>query len=100
MIWKMIICLAAVAYIFYRILNGSNDVTTKGKQQAPTRSTAQKGRDDFAGNSIGAYFFLEEFIDPVAKKSKVSDAESVETEWIEEEYLDDCFFDLSGVLKV
>ncbi len=88
-----VIFFAVVAYIVFRLFSNRDDGSEKAKNMISIKPAAQREKDEFAGNSIGAFFLLEEVIDPDTRKSKSVTKENLEDEWLEDQHVEDEWLD-------
>lgn len=74
-------------------LRGKSAPATKFKKIDSDESTRHKKEDDFAGNSVGAFFLMEEFAGPGTESLKpegqhIFDDDYSDCSFIEEDFLE------------
>ena len=64
-----VIAIVIAAYIAFRLNTYKIDGNGEAEKMIKNKLVAQKEKDEFAGNSVGAFFLLEELVDPGNSKS-------------------------------
>jgi len=85
--------LAVVICIVYRLFWSKDRQCGKSDQKVCDQLPGEKVNDDFAGGSVGAFFLLEEFIDPSVDEQQSTTQGLVQNEQFEDGYFEDEFLD-------
>ncbi len=88
-----VIFFAVVVYIVFRLYSIRDDDSEKAEKMISIKPAAQREKDEFASNSIGAFFLLEEVIDPDTGKSKTVTPENVEDECLDDDFIEGEFYE-------
>uniref|UniRef100_UPI004056A446 hypothetical protein n=1 Tax=Candidatus Electrothrix sp. TaxID=2170559 RepID=UPI004056A446 len=89
--WILAVIIVACVYLWK--LKGTSAPATRFKKINSDVPTQQKKTDDFAGNSIGAFFFMEEFVDPAPRHAKPDSRQFFDDDYSDCDFIKDEFFD-------
>ena len=89
-----IVFLAVVFYIIHRLFCSKNRQCDKSNQTVcDLQSAGKKETDDFAGGSVGAFFLMEEFIDPGIDQHESANQGLAPNEQREDNFFEEKFFE-------
>ena len=88
-----IVFLAVVIYIVYRLFCRKNPQYDESNQNVLDQPASKKEDDDFAGDSVGALFLMEEFIDPGIGEHKSANQGLAQNEQREDDFFEEEFFE-------
>jgi uncharacterized membrane protein len=90
---EWVVFVAVVIFIVHRFFWSKNRQRGKSNQNLGDQPAGKKDEDDFAGSSVGAFFLLEEIIDPGVGRHKSVNQGFSQTEQREDEFFEEEFFE-------
>lgn len=89
---KLFVFLAVIICVGYRLSWNKNRQCDKSNQRVCDQFSGKKVNDDFAGGTVGAFFLLDEFIDPdVGEQKSVSQNLAQNEHVLDDDFEDDVF---------
>ena len=90
---EWVVFLAIVIFIVYRLFWSKNRQCDKSNQNVCDQPVGEKETDDFSGGSVGAFFLLEEIIDPGVGGQESTNQGLAQSEQREDDFFEEEFFE-------